>query len=419
MRLLIGVSIFWLPLSLLSDGFTVLVLPAHLLSLDMEYVATWQGLITFLGIIVAMLVQPIAGLYSDRTRGRWGRTGIMAAASVAIIAALALFGVSWHWLAVLAAYTLLQVAASTAQAAQQGLLPDLVPQKRRGIASGIKNFMDIVGATLAFVLLGQLLAGSETWPALIMIGAVVLIFLPVVILLVGERPRAAQPTAQPARLSQAFAIDLRAHRAFAGVVLARFLFLLGTYAVGRFMLLLVADRLGLQPSDATQVAATLLAALTLVTALGALPAGWAADRFGRAPLMFAGAALGAAGTLLLGMAGSLEQMLLFGGVMALGSAAFATGNWALAADLAPEGQGGRFLALANVGTAGAAALAGIFGPLVDLGNAATPGLGYALLIGGATLSVLAGAAAVVWLVLPGLRRRATAVLSPNAAPTRP
>jgi hypothetical protein len=35
-RLLLGISVFWLPLSMLSDGLNTLVLPRHLLGLIEE-----------------------------------------------------------------------------------------------------------------------------------------------------------------------------------------------------------------------------------------------------------------------------------------------------------------------------------------------------------------------------------------------
>ncbi|HEX6606545.1 MAG TPA: MFS transporter, partial [Chloroflexia bacterium] len=198
----------------------------------------------------------------------------------------------------------------------------------------------------------------------------------------------------PARISlaAAFRLDLRAHRTFAWLVASRFLFLLGTYAVGRFFLYFIADRLGLDPAQAAGEAGGLLAGLTLVTVLAALPAGWAADRWGRLPLMLAGAAVSALGTLGLIVAGGAGQILLFGGLMAVGSAAFAGANWALTADVAPPAEAARFFGLANVGTAGAAAAAGLFGPLIDSANAAAPGLGYTVLFAGATLAfVLSGA----------------------------
>jgi MFS family permease len=149
----------------------------------------------------------------------------------------------------------------------------------------------------------------------------------------------------------------------------------------------------------------LLAGLALVMVVAAVPAGRAADRYGRLPLMVLGSVLSAAGVLMLIWAQSAGQILLFGGLMGLGSAAFAGANWALTADLVPEGEGGRFFALANFGTAGATAAAGLFGPLVDWGNRSQPELGYTLLFGLATGSYLASLIALRRVARHGRRER--------------
>ena len=86
--------------------------------------------------------------------------------------------------------------------------------------------------------------------------------------------------------------------------------------------------------------------------------------------------------------------------MAFGSSAFAAANWALTADVAPPDEAARFLGLANIGTAGAAAAAGLFGPLVDWGNGATPGMGYTALFAAAGVAFIASALAVRGVVGP-------------------
>ena len=76
LRTLIDISVFWLGLSLLSDGVTTLVLPNLLLKLKPDGgQATVLGLLTFLGLLVGMLVQPYAGAWSDRLRPCLGRRG--------------------------------------------------------------------------------------------------------------------------------------------------------------------------------------------------------------------------------------------------------------------------------------------------------------------------------------------------------
>jgi MFS family permease len=107
--------------------------------------------------------------------------------------------------------------------------------------------------------------------------------------------------------------------------------------------------------------------------------------------MLGGAALSALGVLLLILAESNLSILVFGGLMALGSAAFSGANWALIADLAPPAEAARFLGLANIGTAGAAAAAGLFGPLVDWVNGVAPGAGYPIILVLSALAFVASA----------------------------
>ncbi len=228
------------------------------------------------------------------------------------------------------------------------------------------------------------------------IGAVLIITFLLTWFLVRESPHvpAVMPR-MPARVSliDVFQLDLRRHSTFAWLVLSRFLFLLGTYTVGRFLLFFVADRIGLDSNRAAEEAGGLLAALTLITALAAPAMGWAADRLGRKPLMLIGAAISMVGAVSLSVAWNQMLILLFGGLMAIGSAAFTAANWALTADVAPRGEAARFFGLANFGTAGAAATAGLFGPLVDWGNSTVPGTGYTMLFVGAALAFAASAVA--------------------------
>src|SRR5204862_264225 len=74
--------------------------------------------------------------------------------------------------------------------------------------------------------------------------------------LVREPSRPAAPSPGRTAVLDAFRLELRRHRAFAWLVVSRFLFLLATYAVGRFFLLFVAARLALDPSRAAHGAGT-------------------------------------------------------------------------------------------------------------------------------------------------------------------
>lgn len=387
-RTLSGISVFWLSLSFLTDGLTTLVLPGDLDRFAGDARATALGILTFVGLAAALAVQPLAGAWSDRRRARGGRRAAIGIGLALTLPAMALYTVGG--LAALAVgYVLVLCAASVAQAGQQGFIPDLVPQARRGLAAGLKGFMDLAGATLGFVLLGQAVGSGGSRGGLLLIAAVLVVGYLLTVALVREP---AAPQAQPlprVRARSAFRVDRREHPVFVRLVLARFLFLLGSYIVGRFFLYFVGDRLGLDPAHAAEQAGALLGGLTLLTLLMGPVAGGLADRAGRGRVMAWGTLCGAAGPVLLIWAGSAWQIFACGTVMALGTALFTAANWASTADVVPLAEAGRFFGLANVGTMGAAAVAGLLGPLIDLGNAWSPGAGYTVALTAAALASLA------------------------------
>lgn len=391
-RLLFGINVFWLALSVLFDGVNTLVLPLQLSRLNGQgNQATILGLLTFVGLLSGALIQPVAGAFSDRLRPRLGRKGFIGIGLVLSLASLFVFATFPSLIGVMAGYLGIQISASVAQAGQQGLIPDLVAAERRGIASGVKGFMDLTGAMLGFVILGQLLGSGDTFRAVGAIAAILVIaYLLSAIFTPEDRPGNATPVQSSVlTLKKIFRFDLEGSALFIRLLLARFLFLLGIYGTGRFLLFFVADRLGLSEAQAAEQAGNLLAGLALVTILASPLTGWLADRVGRLPLMITGALLSAGSALLLVWAHSAGQILAFGALMSLGSAAFAGGSWALLADLVPKHEPARFFGLANFSTAGSAAAAGLFGPVIDWGERMSPGMGFSVLFVLAAIAFLA------------------------------
>lgn len=390
-RLLFGISIFWLALSVLFDGINTLVLPVQVSALaSQNNQATLLGLLTFVGLLAGALVQPIAGTFSDTLKPFLGRKGFIGLGLLLSLVSLFLFAAFQSLAGVMLGYLAVQISASIAQAGQQGLLPDLVDANRRGMASGMKGFMDLTGAMLGFILLGQFLGSGRVLTAIGIIGAILVVaYLLAVLLTPEDQPnRVATGKANHVSLRDIFRLDLTEQKTFVRLILARFLFLLGIYGTGRFLLFFVADRLGLSEEQAAEQAGTLLAGLALITILASPLTGWLTDRIGRVPLMIAGAILSAASAFMLVWANSASEILLFGGFMSLGSAAFAGGSWAMLADVVPKHQSARFFGLANFSTAGAAAAAGLFGPVIDWSDRVYPGIGFSVLFVLASVSFL-------------------------------
>jgi MFS family permease len=282
----------------------------------------------------------------------------MAVAAIPALIGLAMLAVSdgRPWLAA-AAYLVAILAASAIQASLQTLIPEHVQKPRRGRAASLKTAFDIGGAFVAFLLLGWALEASGIAGAAVASAGVLLLALVLVFVWV-PRPvgvSAHEPVGEPASTPSGFW----------PLVLSRFLFLLGIYVVGRFMLLLVAFRLDVPAASAAAETGGILATFTLLTAVTALSFGPLVDRLGRRRVMVAGVLLAAVGTASFLPDVGLYGVLIAGGLMSVGTAAFATANWAALTDLSPPQDAGRLMGLANLGTGGAAACAGLVGPSID------------------------------------------------------
>jgi MFS family permease len=359
-RLAVGISVMWVALAFVGDGLASLVLPALLAS--NADTATAIGLISFVGLGLAVAAQPIAGSLSDRWRDDLDRRWFIALLVVPTILGLVALAAARSVPAVAVAFIVVVVAASGVQAGQQTLIPEAVPSGQRGRAASLKTAFDIGGAFVAFVVLGAVLeaggvAAAAAVTAIVVVGGLAVMTVTVAPCVPATRaPKVPRPDASRPR-----AIPI----GFWELVASRFLFLFGIYAVGRFLLLLVADRVAVPADTAVAETGGLLALFTLTTAGAALALGPAVDRIGRRRLAVVGAATGAAGVALFVAPAGLAGVIVAGTLMSIGTAAFSTANWAALTDLAPPADAGRLMGLANVGTGGAAAAAGLVGPVID------------------------------------------------------
>jgi MFS family permease len=110
------------------------------------------------------------------------------------------------------------------------------------------------------------------------------------------------------------------------------------------------------------------------------PAGRLSDRIGRKPIALASGLLGALAILLIIIAGSYEVALVGAGIIGVAVGAFSSTNWAMATDLLRKGEEARYLGIANMATAGGAALARLIGPVIDFFEKVELGLGYQVML---------------------------------------
>jgi MFS family permease len=390
---LFAVNAYWPGLSFMWNSLHLLILPAVLLIfVDDARKNTVLGMLTFVGLIIALLVQPLSGALSDAWPSRYGRRRpLLVLGTLADLIFLYLIATAGNLGTLAIGYVGLQFTSNIAHGPAQGLMHDRVPPSRMGVASGVKNFFDMAGMVISALVVGRMITSENPnpVPAMSVVAALMIAGLLVTVFGVRETPSNGGDVDFKAGVRQAFHIDLQANSDYWRLIWSRFLFLVGVYGIQAFAQYFVSDKL--HPENAVELTGNLMAAIVLSLLAFSILAGYLADRVGRKPLHVVAAILVAVGSLLMMTAATPAAVLVFGSIVGAGIGLFITANWALANDLAPAGEAGKFLGLTNLATAGASAASRLAGPGIDALNAWQPGafLGYAALFSvGAALALL-------------------------------
>jgi Na+/melibiose symporter-like transporter len=401
----VSISVYWFGLSYLWNSLHPIVLPTVVpLLAPANLKGSALGIMTSLGLLLAVVVQPAAGAVSDRTSSRWGRRKpfifLGTLFDLVFLVGIALAGNYWL---LLTFYLLLQLSSNTAQGPYQGLIPDLVPEGRRGAASGAKQVAEILGIIVTAKVTAHFVGQGQVPVAVGTIAAFLLITMIITLLAIREQPAwEASPTVASERRPRTINPD------YLWLLVSRLLVLLGMNLVRNFALYFMDDVLHMP--NAAAATGNLLAIIALCILAITYPAGHLSDRVGRKRMNVFAALLGAVGAfLLLSARGQVllsfmglefTDVLLYGSIIGLSAGIYLSSNWAWATDLIPKDEAAGYLGITNLATAGAGVLAGLGGPLMDLFNARQPGLGYTALYSAAGLAYLLGA-----LVLLAIREK--------------
>ena len=210
----ITINIYWLGINVASGTITPVLLP-YLVALfaPIELKNTYLATIRVIGLAVAMMIQPMAGMLSDRCTHPLGRRRpYIIGGALFNILFLAIIGASPHFvgssldsffgplLGVTAAYAvlltgivLLQVSSNVGHGALQGLIPDLVPENQRGRASGVKAVMELLPVFLV-ILVGPLVDAGQIWLTVGIIMAGFFFTMLLTVATVHEEPLKQKPT---------------------------------------------------------------------------------------------------------------------------------------------------------------------------------------------------------------------------------
>ncbi len=397
---MLTLNAYWLGLSFMWNSIHPLILPLLILELGSNVPNTAYGMLTFIGLVVALVVQPISGALSDYTESAWGRRRPWIVAGTLLdIFWLAALVLSRTFLGVATAYVGLQLCSNLAHGPAQGLIPDLVPEDRHGVASGVKGLMEMLGVIAASLTISRLVGSSRAGllVAISLVSLLLLAGLAITVLGIREEPHVREGHAThnslKSQLRAIIQVDIRAHAGYTQLLLSRFCIFLGSYTVQSFGYFYFMDVLKIE--DPARTVGNLMTIIGISVLVSVYPAGLLSEHWGRKRLSLAACAVVAVGMALLAVLREPEWIPVLGVAIGVGMGTFNSVNWAWATDLVPANEAGKYLGLSNLATAGSAAISRLFGPLVDLINRWAAPAGYMLLFVVATLGALAG----LWITL--------------------
>jgi MFS family permease len=395
---LLTLSVYWFGIQTIWGGLNVVVLPDRLDALGPDVSGSLLALTLGLSAVAAIVVQPTVGIISDYTVTRWGRRKpyIVIGTLFDVVFLLAL-ATSNTFLAIVAFYFLLQVSSNFAQGPFQGYVPDLVPARQVGLASGLMGLMLTLG-TIAGVGIAAIGPSFVSEPAaVVMLGLLEAATMVILVLTVREGTAAPARTMSWGRLAaSAWARDILKQRDVLWLLVVRLLFL-GAYNSTLMALLYFQYAHGQSSDEAKGTVFLATGIVATFTALAAVPGGRLSDRFGRRPVIWTAAAIATAGLVGVALAPSSELAIAAWVPFGIGMGTFLSADWGLMADVIPKETAGRYMGILNAGTAMA-------GPVYILVAGPTKDLIAALTDQATGLRVAMGIAAV-FVVLAALALR--------------
>lgn len=350
-----GINTFWATnQGLWNAVYLLLALSAALTAPAQKELVVGQA--TALGGVLAVLLPIGVGWLSDRTRSRWGRrTPWIAAGGAVGLVGLLLLAWAPSVAVLIAAYLVLQVGNNAAGAAFAGIVPDVVPEEKRGEASGLLNSAGIVGTVVCLAVtlvvlqrLGSTALGvSAAYVAIAaLVAASMVVSLPLLrepastvahgLRKPGARPSVGWTVAIRQGVATAWRVTL-SNRDFRWVITTRFFQTLGIWTILPFVTFYFQDVVRAPNYGAAS------ALWQLCILAGGLPAaiacGYLSDRLRRRKVfvyLSSGVQGLVAAVLLFTLVADTRLIFLMGILFGVGFGAYSAVDWALACDVLPD-----------------------------------------------------------------------------------
>jgi MFS family permease len=314
------------------------------------------------------------------------------------------FGFAISFISLLIAVMMMQVFGNFGQGPANALIIDHVPARERSKAAGVLNLWRLLGAGTITVIVLQFMARydaveSPEWLWYSIALAVTVLIASTLWTVITTRPstglfipsfkrspKSVEKKRNAAKKSSS--PSSRISRSYLAFLVALAFAIAAMSSMQIYALFFLQDVVGLEnPADGADL---LVVVIVASAGLTVLPAGYLADRIGRANLFFLAGVSGVVSSLLLLFVDSIGPVLAIGAVVGVAVGLFITVTWAVANDLVSRASAARELGYTSLATLAGAAAARFAGIGIDELNNVSENLGYkAILISVAIAFALA------------------------------
>lgn len=296
------------------------------------------AIVTGTGAIFAVIANPVFGHLSDRCTSRFGqRRPFMLGGAVLGAAALLVIGTAPNIAVVTLGWCLTQISLNAALAAMVALLPERVPDERRGRVSGLMGMTSQI-AQVAGTFLIQF-TGTSGIGMFLIPTAVGLAFLVGFTCYLKEVPktRAELPRRSWMDVPRSLWINPVEHSDFAWAFASRFLVWIAWALLNTYKTYFLIDRLGYSSAQAAGILLWTMLVLATTVTLGSTICGWVSDRVQRRKVFIAAAAvLFGLGMFVIAFSHSVAGFILGVTIAGIGQGIYAGVDYALVASVLPS-----------------------------------------------------------------------------------
>ena len=310
-------------LYILYAGIGALLLPYQIGLLAPGEKVAILSFFTSITVLIALVANPLAGAFSDRTTSRFGRRRpwILAGGVLTVV------GLLFMWRAnniplLFIGYCLVELFSNCVLAALTATIPDQVPENQRGTVSGIFGLATGLGGILGAILAGQIFKSAPTTAYVVMLGIVLVTTIPFALLLRDKvLPKGSMPSFHIGAFLKNFWINPRRYPDFGWAWLTRFIPFVG-YFLGITYIFYYLEDVVKYPA-ALQGASTFSIIAAVVSLLSTVLGGFLSDRFQRRKLfVIVGMCIMAVSLLLLAFFQTWTSVLIAAAVLGFGLGAY-------------------------------------------------------------------------------------------------